>query len=463
MTFKPLGFSALLILGMALATTAQAADTGTGINLEALTRLDLATAQRMALADNPSLAAAGERVGQAAEKVSQAQAAYLPSVDATASATHKRLSDNAHAANLATARAIGSPTATIDDPEDFYSAKLTATWTLFDGFRRHFATAQARWGKEQSAASRDETRRLLLASVAQGYYGAQLARENIAIAEAGEAFNQRQLQEARTRQRVGTGSLSDVLNFQIQVNAARSERINAEADYRTARIGLAVLMGIPDAHLPPSIELAPLAPESEPDMVRPEAAPLIDYALAHRPDTRQSRFALKQAEAGIGTARADFLPSVQLAGSFDGDRSNSADFEDGDLGDSVGVYLNVNLFSGGLHRARLSEAKRRVAEAEKNLASAEINVASDVQKALSALSAAQAQLSLQTANAALVKQNRDLVEKEYASGQTALVRLNEAQRDLTQARGRLALARASLRRAQADLDASTGKILVALE
>jgi outer membrane protein TolC len=51
------------------------------------------------------------------------------------------------------------------------------------------------------------------------------------------------------------------------------------------------------------------------------------------------------------------------------------------------------------------------------------------------------------------------VEKEYAAGQTSLVRLNEAQRNLIQAQGWLALARVSLRQAWQGLKAATGEIL----
>lgn len=52
-----------------------------------------------------------------------------------------------------------------------------------------------------------------------------------------------------------------------------------------------------------------------------------------------------------------------------------------------------------------------------------------------------------------------MVEKEYAAGQVSLVRLNEAQRDLTTARSRLALALASLQQAWFNLETDTGRIL----
>jgi outer membrane protein TolC len=109
--------------------------------------------------------------------------------------------------------------------------------------------------------------------------------------------------------------------------------------------------------------------------------------------------------------------------------------------------------------ARVREAERVVSESEKNRDAVRINVANELRQALASLDAAQRQLELQRANAALVRQNRDLVEKEYTAGQGSLVRLNEAQRDLTQAQGRLALARVGLRNAWVNVESASARIL----
>ena len=76
---------------------------------------------------------------------------------------------------------------------------------------------------------------------------------------------------------------------------------------------------------------------------------------------------------------------------------------------------------------------------------------------------AQQVLALQTQNTKLVTEVRDLVEKEYRVGQTSLVRLNEAQRDLVEAVAELALARVRLRLAWEELDAATGRNLTLVE
>lgn len=429
--------------------------------LSRLGMLDLATAKRIAVAGSPGLGAAIERVRQAEERVRQARAAYWPSLDAGASALRSELSDNAARSQVTTARSF-SADAALADPEDIYQADLTAGWALFTGFRRWFESARARFGEMESRAALDEARRLLVFAVASRYFEALLAREDLAIARADEAFNLRQTEEARARRRAGTGSLSDVLNFEVQVNAARSAINDAERQYALARIGLAAVMGLPEASIPETVELAVLQAETPPDMELPEPAPLIAFAEHHRPDLMESAYRLHQAEAEIGVARSDFFPSLSLQGALEGQRENSGRFEGDDFGNSIGLFMTYNLFSGGASRARLAEARYSRREAERNLAAVRISVVSEVRQALANLHSSQRELRLQQANAALVQQNRDLVEKEYAAGQASLVRLNEAQRNLTQARGRLALARVALRQSWERLESATGRNLLGI-
>lgn len=432
-----------------------------GATLADVAVLDLAAAKRIAVAGSPNLAAAVERVRQAEERVRQARAAYWPFVDAGGSTVRTELSNNAARSRLAAERSLNlNPTVVSADPETLYRAELAAGWTIFDGFRRWFENARVRFGELENRSALDEARRLLLLSVAGGYYAAQLAREDLTIARADEAFNLRQSEEARARRRAGSGSLSDVLNFEVQVNAARSAINDAERQYTLARIGLAVLMGLPEAMIPETLELAALPTESASDLVLPEADSLIGFAENHRPDLMESLYRLQQSTAGIGVARSDFFPGLSLQGSLDGLREDNGRFEGDDFGNSIGVYMTYNLFAGGATRARVAEARAGAREAERTLAALRITVVSEVREALANLQASQRELRLQQQNAALVQQNRDLVEKEYAAGQASLVRLNEAQRNLTQARGRLALARVALRQSWERLEAATGRNLL---
>ncbi len=429
------------------------------VNLEEIATLDLDTAARIALAGNPSLAAARARVEQARQAVLQARSAYYPRLDINAAASHVDLSENAQQAQLDSARAMFGPLATVEDSEEYYSAGLTASWVLFDGFSRKFNLAVAQHGEQISSAANDDARRLLLQSVISAFLSAQLALENIAIAKADEAFNQRQLTEAKLRYDVGTGALSDVLNFEVRANSAIADRIVAQRVYQTSRIGLAALLGIPDARIPNQTELSRLAPAVAEDLAAPDLEQLLEGAHARRPDLQQGQWAVKQAEADVKVQRANYYPTLALSASYEGERADDAGFEGDDFGNTVGINLTYNLFAGGLFKARHQEAKARLREAEKSQETVKINITSEVRTVVERVSSAQQQLLLQRTNAELVKRTRDLVEKEYKAGVGSLVRLNEAQRDLTRAQVGLATAQAALHLAGYDLQSATGQIL----
>ena len=429
------------------------------INFSGIEVLDLETAAKLALAGNPSLAAARERVMQAREVVRQARSAYYPRLDLAGSGARVTLSDNAFEAQLQTAQSIYGPTADVEDPEDYYKAGLTASWVLFDGFARRFNLSAAKFGAQSSEAAQADAQRLLLAAVIGSYLNAQLALERIAITKADESFNQRQLSEAKLRYEVGTGALSDVLNFEVRANSAKSERIVTERVYQTSRIGLAALLGVPQARLPEQIRLSELAAVTDMELEKPELETYLELAYTRRPDLQLSDLTVQQADALVKSARANYWPTLTLSGTYDGERVDDAGFESEDFGNSVALSLSYNLFAGGFFHAKHQEAKARLRELERTKENARINITSEVQSVIARVNSAQQQLLLQRKNATLVQKNRDLVEKEYRAGVGSLVRLNEAQRDLIGAQVNLATARAALRSAWYDLETATGQII----
>jgi outer membrane protein len=418
--------------------------------------LDLATAARVALAENPSLAAAQARIEQAREVVQQARSAYWPRLDANASASRVDLARNS--SQIQTQRFF--PGLGIDNPQDYYGAGLSASWVLFDGFARQFRLAQARFGEQLSAAARNEVQRLLLAAVTGAFLQAQQALENINIAQADLEFNQRLLSEARLRHRVGTGTLSEVLNFQIRANSAQAQRIQAEQNYETALTSLAALLGLSEARLPADIRLAALAPATPEELNPLEPQDLLETAFRLRPDLEVNDRIIQQAEADIKIAEAElYFPNVSLAATYEAERPDDPGFRDDDFGNTLSLRLSYNLFAGGFYKARQRAARARLRETEKDLQSTRLEIASEVTRSVTQILSAQEQLFLQQDNTELVKQNRDLVEKEYKAGVGSLVRLNEAQRDLIASQVQLAGARVSLRQAWYDLRAATGEIV----
>lgn len=459
--------------------------------------LDLETAKAIALRNNPSMKAAAARVDQAKARVRQARSAYFPTVGATGSVSKTWIDENTYRtakrqafvgslqggtaggsasvaqSTLPVLTALGSAANAFDAAirardrveDDFttYSAALTIQWLLFDGFAREFNHAAAKFGAKELEAADLEARRLLLDAVAGAYYAAALAREDVTIAKADEVFNLRQLKEAQARRRVGTGSLSDELNFEVRVNTARASLIRGERSYAVAMLGLAELLGMPEGKFSQNVELAPLTEEDPEELTSPDVLACVERALELRPDLRQRRHAAGRAKAEMKAGRGVFYPSVSASATRSATLQGDNDIGQDDFATTVGLNVSYSIFAGGRNRARYVETKAARLEAEHNADSAEIAVRADVRSAAELLMEAQKQLWLQRANAVFVQKNRDLVEKEYRAGQASLVRLNEAQRDLTSAQGQLALARVTLRQAWHSLKTATAETLAPFE
>ncbi len=450
--------------------------------------LTLEAAQRRAFADNPNLHAVEARVRQATEQVRQARAAFFPAASLEWNATHTRLPDNVvrqtrneirsgfmatmsrnlmiPAPPLQTASSLASAAHqssaaynAVPDSVDNYSVSVSVGYVLFSGFARKHAYAMARFGEQETRAAADEARRLILEAVAQTYYGAQLAHEQVAITTADTAFNMRLLNEARARNRVGEASRSEMLNFEVRYRASKARHIAAEQELRLAFIALAALMGIDDAALPENTLLTPFEPETEADMDLPDFDPLFEHAWQTRPDLEMSRQTAKRAQANIGLQQAGYYPSVTAFISKDAARTGSGNFDSEDVSTTIGVGFSYDLFIGGRRRAIVAEARQGHKEAEHRLRAAEIAVAEELREALSRLEAAQQQLRLQSETATYVEENRDMTEKEFRAGLVSLALLNQAQRDLVEAQATLALARVSLRAAWHNLRTATGETI----
>jgi outer membrane protein TolC len=254
--------------------------------------------------------------------------------------------------------------------------------------------------------------------------------------------------------------LSDVLNFQVRKNQAKTTRINQEYQYEIALYGLAALLGLPESRLPDHVQLARLSPETAAELSSPPVDDLIAKAMDLRPDIQETQWRIKQTEAQVKIAQSDYYPTISVAGrQWMASAPGMPGFGQDDFGNRVQVGLSYNLFAGGFTRAKVREARQLNVEFEKRLEELILSTTSEIRDSAALVTTAQIQLALQRENVDLVQRTRDLVEKEYNAGQGSLVRLNEAQRDLTTAQSNLALALVGLRQAWVELETRTGNIL----
>lgn len=457
---------------------------------------DLQEVQRIALRDNPSLAAGAERVAQVRQWVRKARSMYLPQVDATYRYTFSWLPDSYQESTSAyldeSERVLrdlkrnmyysfvrtGMPSLgqrrnlrtwinstedfieymreQLDDPLQNATLSITAGLLLFDGFAREYTNAMARYGHQEAQAGLRDGQRLLLDAVAQAYFGVQLAQAQMAVAESDLSFNNRLYHEVKTRRDAGRAATSDLLNFETARYAARGVVLRAGRDLGAARTALAVLIGMPDGKLPDAMAIAELEQESGATMTLPDANAMIALAQSNRPDLEQRDHAVKRTQSDVKRQTAQYAPQIAAFATTQTANVNETGISTDQISSTVGVNASLTLYAGGRRRADIIEARHAHREAEFRRKETEQRIAGEVQQALLDLDTAQQAVRLQRAAAECVSKNRELTEKEYRAGKGMLVRLNQAQRDLVQAEGFLALSLVNLQRSWQALYTATG-------
>ncbi len=457
MKIKKLFQSLLIVFFIFFSNNGVAGEVAHSPALSDITILDLQTAQKIALRDNPDMAAAMSRVDQARSRIDQAGAAWWPSLDLSMSGSRTRISDSNHAAarNLAMAQGYGQlPEQTRDD----LGSSLQATWIMFDGFYRKFREQQAEINEQTIEADHQNSRRLIVAAVAESFLNAQLAEANFDIARANEEFYQRQLSDARNRYEAGVGSWGDVINIRVQLNSAKTNLIFFERSIEASEYELAALMGIRDSLFPKGMKLA-ILDEKEKISVEVEenrSDELIRKALSTRADIASLEFLLQEVKAGQGMIKSRFYPTVRLVGAVDGTRQDNMPSIGDDFSGTIRINASWNLFAGGIDKARVFESRQKEREVGYGMTSLRNSIVSEVRQNLALLAAAREQVRLQRESVELVKENREMARSEYEAGEAPLIRLNEAQRDLNRTLSQLAVALVSYHKARHRLLAATG-------
>jgi multidrug efflux system outer membrane protein len=302
-----------------------------------------------ALAKNNSLEAAKERL-RAARAIRRASAApLLPSAGINAGASKSRATEWGREAE-----AGGGPVPGADTISNSYSAGAQVTWEidLWGKNRRGYQAAQ-----QDVLASEYEYRAAVLAligDVAQGYFDALAARENLKLVEEEVKNRSDFLDLIRMRERGGLNSRLDTRRQEVEVAAVKAQVPQAREQYEIALYRLAVLLG----EAPGAVTLAATRDLADyPTLpVLPQSMP-VDL-MRQRPDVLRAEAQTRAAFARIGQRIGEMLPRVgpNLSGGYRSAESEEL-FTEEALEWSWGAALDVPLFDGGAGAARTEAAR----------------------------------------------------------------------------------------------------------
>jgi outer membrane protein, multidrug efflux system len=246
---------------------------------------------------NLDIAAAVARFKQADAQARQAGAALLPTLQGNGQQTYSRTSGSSSSGLSIGGREVVN-----------YSASLSAAYQLDFWGQNRDALQAAEETAIANRFDRDVTALTTLTTVATAYFQVLASQDRLRTAARNIASAQRIFDAIRERRKAGTGTDLDVAQ-QESVLANQKALVPPLRQTLDQNINaLAVLVSRPSESLR-------IAGGSLDAVSTPRVTPgLPSELLTQRPDIRRQEAQLASATANIGSARAQFYPSIQLTG-----------------------------------------------------------------------------------------------------------------------------------------------------
>ncbi|HYD48848.1 MAG TPA: TolC family protein, partial [Terriglobales bacterium] len=263
----------------------------------------------IALANKPSLRAAGAAVDAARYRVRQAASQYLPQIGATHDVQRRKTS-----LGVSTGTDLGMGGGSGFDPGPreftFYSTGVSLSQTLFD-FGRNLAEIRAAQARRRSAeADRDTELEVVVFEVKQSYFNLLAAQRLAGVAEQTVRQNRTLLEEADARYEVGMAARFDQTRARVQLATTELDQLTSRNNVALARETLRNALGLDG---PLDFEISDTLEVTE---VEVDEAQALAVAYAQRPELRsfdEQRAAVAQT---IVALQRDYLPALAGNGSY---------------------------------------------------------------------------------------------------------------------------------------------------
>jgi outer membrane protein len=325
------------------------------------------------------------------------------------------------------------------------TASVSLSQVLFDFGKTFASTDAARRLAEQAQEDVELQRQLITLTVKESFININFARRLIRVQEQAVERADLNLRSARGFFEVGTRPKSDVARAEVDVANARVDLIRARNAERLARVALNTAMGIA-ADTPTEVQDNLVYQALEIDRGQ-----LLGQALGQRPEYKQARLQVSEAEARMRRAFRDFFPDVTASGLYGGTRADMNEIWE------VGVSLSWTIFDGGNRIARFRETKAIVDAAQARVRSTELDISREVEQAQLNVSEAQERIGAAQTAVASAQENFRLAQGRFDAGVGTILELTDAQLFLTQAQNTEAQALADYRIAVARLERAIGR------
>ena len=378
---------------------------------------ELAMLMEEAQTVNLDIAAAVARIVQADALARQAGAALLPSLNGAGSENYSRTSGSSASGLTNGGREVVN-----------YGASLSASYQL-DFWGQNRDAAQA--AEETAVANRFDREVVALTtmtSVANAYFQVLASQDRIRTAQHNIASAERVLNAIKDRFKAGTSTDLDVAQQEVVLGNQRASVPPLRQTLDQNINALATLVSRPP-------EALHVSGGSLNQIAIPRVTPgLPSELLTQRPDIRRQEAQLASATANVGSARAQFFPSIQLTGQGGYQSSAlSALFQPHAAFFSLVGSATQPIFDGGKILGNFEYTKAKQDELLQTYRKTVLQSFADVDNALTSIRQTTIKLRLQREVLAASRRAFELSEQQLRAGTADIVTVLNTQVTLFQA------------------------------
>ena len=413
--------------------------------------LSVDEAVEIALESQPNIQARLSSYAAARYRVDQALSPLLPQITGSWTAARQQTAVPGTRPNISSTPLVRDPrtgSATITSIREWgenTTASISLSQLLFDFGKNFASTEAARKLADVAFEDVELQRQLITLTVKESFTNINFAQRLIRVQEQALDRANLNLRSAQGFFQVGTRPKSDVTRAEVDVANARVDLIRARNAEKNARVALNTAMGLP-ANTPTAVQdNLVYAPTTL------DPAQLLSGALQQRPEIRQARLRVDQADALARRTIRDFFPDITGSGMYGATRSDWNEIW------AVTLSLSWTLYDGGNRIARYREAKATWDSARATVQATELDISRDVEQAQINVTEANERIGAAQTAVASAQENFRLAQGRFDAGVGTILELTDAQLALTQAQNTEAQALADYRISLARLDRAVGR------
>ncbi|MFM6929495.1 MAG: TolC family protein [Bdellovibrio sp.] len=290
---------------------------------------------------------------------------------------------------------------------DSYTAAITASQNLFNGFADSAKVDQARGQSRVSEASLRSTKSQVSYDLKSAFATALYAKDSLKITEDIIKRRNDNMRIVELRYDSGRENKGSLLLSQAYFKQAKLDNLKAQHNREVSQSDLKKVTGL---NVSESLEIKDDIPLNTPSAVNPD----FNAIATGTPDRQKYEAQIEVSQGALESTKSGFFPSLDLTGSVGqiGQNFYPNDYDRW----SVGATLTLPLFSGGKDYYSTKSVASQLYAAKANLAGIEGSLLSTLKRAFATYVESVEQVAVDEAFLTAARTRADIARSKYNNG-----------------------------------------------